>query len=147
MSVRKSTLALMLLLSLSATSVIAADVAGDFPGAAVAFPPAVRDLSNVRTAVADAEALVDKGDLAAARVRIKDLERSWDGAAAGSTRQTVAQWSVVDRAIDRGLDRVLLALRPRSPNAAMGGKALADLLAAVDQVNRNDRAPAHGGRP
>src|ERR1700733_4761551 len=38
------------------------------------------------------------------------------------------------RAIDRGLDRALLGLRPHWPNAAMGDKALTDLVAVVDQM-------------
>jgi hypothetical protein len=44
--------------------------------------------SNFRTAVIDANALVDKGDLAAARTRLKDLDKLWDGAMASSTPQT-----------------------------------------------------------
>ena len=92
------------------------------------------NLSNFRTAVADAKAMVDRGDLAAARTRLKDLDKFWDGAMARSTPQTVARWRVIDRAIDRGLDRALLGLRPHWPNAAMGDKALTDLVAVVDQV-------------
>ena len=68
-------------------------------------PPTICDLSNVRAAVADAKALVDKGDLAAARTRLKDLDKFWDGTVASSSPQTVARWRVIDRAIDRGLDR------------------------------------------
>jgi hypothetical protein len=94
--------------------------------------PSTMNLSNFRTAVVDAKALVDKGDLAAARTRLKDLDKFWDGAMASSTPQTVTRWRVIDRAIDRGLDRALVALRPRWPNAAMGDKALADLVAVVD---------------
>jgi hypothetical protein len=55
--------------------------------------------------VPDAKALVDKGDLAAARTRLKDLDKFWDGAVTRSSPQTVARWRVIDWAIDRGLDR------------------------------------------
>jgi hypothetical protein len=41
--------------------------------------------SNFRTAVIDAKALVDKGDLAAARTPLKDLDKFWDGATANLT--------------------------------------------------------------
>ena len=114
--------------------------------AGAALPPTICDLSNVRAAVADAKARVDKGDLAAARSRLKDLDKFWDGTEAGSSPQTVARWRVIDRAIDRGLDRALLALRPRWPNAAMGDKALADLVAVVDQVSGKNQAGVDRGR-
>jgi hypothetical protein len=98
--------------------------------------------SNLRTAVIDAKAVVDKGDLAAARTRLKDLDKLWDGAMASSTPQTVARWRVIDRAINRNLDRPLLALRTHWPNRAVGDKALTDLVAVVDQVSRKvKRAP------
>jgi hypothetical protein len=147
MSIRKSIHLLAVLLSLSAASVVAADVGGAFVANATACPPALGHLSNVRTAVADAEALVHKGDLAAARTRIKALDASCDGAVDGSAPQAAAHWRVVDRAIDRGLDRALLALRPHQPNVAMSEKALADLLAAVDQVSGRGQARAGEGRP
>ena len=147
MSIRKSIHLLALLLSLSAASGVAADVGGAFVANATACPPALGHLSNVRTAVADAEALIHKGDLGAARTRIKDLDASCDGSTDGSALQAAANWRVVDRAIDRGLDRALLALRPHRPNVAMSEKALSDLLAAVDQVSGRGQARAGGGCP
>jgi hypothetical protein len=147
MSVRKSITLLTLLLSVSAAPFVVADVPGGLVARA-ALPPTICDLSNVRAAVAvaDANALVDKGDLAAARTRLKDLDKFWDGAMARSTAQTVAGWRVIDRAIDRGLDRALLGLRPHWPNGAMGDKAVTDLVAVVDQVCGKNRADADGGR-
>jgi hypothetical protein len=55
----------------------------------------------------------------------------------------LVRWRVVDRAIDRAL----LALRLHWPNAAMGDKALADLVAVVDQVIDADcrRGPCIAG--
>jgi hypothetical protein len=103
--------------------------------AADAALPSTMNRSNFRTAVIDAKVLVDKGDLAAARTRLKDLDKCWDGAVASSTPQTVARWRVIDRAVDRNLDRTLLALRPHWPNAAMGDKAPTDLVAVDDQVS------------
>jgi hypothetical protein len=114
--------------------------------ARAALPPTICDLSNVRAGVADANALVDKGDLAAARTRLKDLDKFWDGTVANSSPQTVTRWRVIDRAIDRGLDRALLALRTHWPNAAMADKALADLGAVVDQVSGKNQAGAVEGR-
>lgn len=138
MSVHKSILALTLVSA--SVSVIA--VGGAVAGAHSGRPT---DLSSFRTAIAGAEALLDKGDLTEARTRIESLDAFWERAPAGSTPDAAAHWSIVDRAIDRGLDRALLALRPWSPNAAMGGKALADLLAAVDQVSgKIKRTPMEG---
>jgi hypothetical protein len=90
MSVRKSITLLTLLLSVSAAPFVAADVPGGLVARA-ALPPTISDLSDVRAAVADAKALVDKGDLAAARTRLKDFDKFWDGAMASSSPQTVAR--------------------------------------------------------
>ena len=142
MSVRKSIALVTLFLSVSSAPCVAAAAVGRFVTNA-ALPSTV-NLSNFRTAVVDAKALVDKGDLAAARTRLKDLDKFWDRAVASSTPQTTARWRVIDRAIDRGLDRALVALRPHWPNAAMGDKALADLVATVDQVSGKNQATADG---
>ena len=63
-TVRKSITLLMLLLSVSAGPFVAADVVG---GGMADAAPSTMNLSNFRTAVADAKALVDNGDFAAAR--------------------------------------------------------------------------------
>ena len=139
MPVRKSIILLTLLLSVSAPPFVAAAAAGRFANdAALPSTPLAMNLSNLQAAVIRDKALVDKGDLVAARTHLKDLDRIWDGVIAGSTAPTVARRSVIDRAIDRGLDRALLALRPHRPNIAMGSKALADLVAVVDQVSGAD---------
>jgi hypothetical protein len=75
MSVRKSITLLTLLLSASAPPFVAADVRGGLVARA-ALPPTICDLSNVRAGVADAKAMVDKGDLAAARIASRILINS-----------------------------------------------------------------------
>lgn len=88
------------------------------------------DLTKFKKIAVDTEALVNKGDLALAKSRIKDLETSWDEAEAGIKPRAASDWHL----IDKGIDNSLSALRANSPNLAECKKALADLRGLFERL-------------
>ena len=87
------------------------------------------DLKLMRGIVDDTLKVVQKGDVASAKIRIKDLEATWDNARADLKPKNPGAWD----ALDKSIDAVLKQLRSDKPDVKASADALTALLAQFDK--------------
>src|SRR3981081_2973982 len=97
-------------------------------------------LSSFRPIAVDTLAIVNTGNLARAKARIKDLETNWDAAEAKLRPRNPDRWRILDKAIDAAL----VQLRADRPQALASKDALQNLLTSFDRSDQSATAP-HGG--
>ena len=88
---------------------------------------ALGDLSEYKKIAEETLELVDKGDLGAAKTRIKDLETAWTAAEATVKPKNEQAWTSVNKAIDHALTQ----LRNASPDKDKCGSSLKALIAKL----------------
>ena len=98
----------------------------------VASKPGLGDLASLKTIVADVQADVEKGEMAAAASRMTDYEGAWDQGETAIRPLNPEYWGHVDAASDGAIK----ALREPHPSADKARKTLAALMASLDDPSR-----------
>src|SRR5207302_3633254 len=88
------------------------------------------DLAPFARITSDTLAPVQRGDLNAAKVRIKDLETAWDDAEKQMRPKSPSDW----KSLDKSIDRALAQLRAKKPDAAGCEATLKALIAQIDSL-------------
>jgi uncharacterized membrane-anchored protein len=94
------------------------------------------DWANFRKIANDTLSLVQKSDLQAATLRVKDLETAWDSAQDRLKPINPDRWSLVDKSIDD----VLRQLRAQNPSPTTAKTSLESLITILDSFNK-DKLP------
>ena len=113
-------------------------VSGPSVGAATAAPATgLGDVSAFSSIITDIQAIAAKGDLAAAKARIKDFETAWDDQAATLRALDGNAWGTIDDAADAAL----AALRAGTPDAAAVDTTLTALQLTLTSTVADPSAP------
>ena len=113
-------------------------VSGPTVAAATAAPATgLGDVSAFSSIITDVQAIAAKGDLAAAKARIKDFETAWDDQAATLRALDGNAWGTIDDAADAAL----AALRAGTPDAAAVDTTLTALQLTLTSTVADASAP------
>ena len=119
---------------LLATALIAVPVVGFtgfqvYEARAMTNAPAASlgDLTSFAGIITDVQGIATKGDLAAAKTRIKDFEIAWDQNEKGLKPLDPTHWGMIDEAADGAFT----AIRANAPDMAAVGETLAALQATL----------------
>lgn len=104
---------------------------------------ALGDLSEYKKIAEDTLAIVDTGDLDAAKTRIKDLETAWDKAEPAMKPKNEEAWTSVDKAIDHALAQ----LRNATPVKDKCASSLRGLIVKLTPATNAPAAPAATAAP
>jgi hypothetical protein len=85
------------------------------------------DLTSLTAIAQDTLALVENGDLTAAKARITDFEKEWDADQPKLYHMDKNEWGVVDDAADAAIS----SLRASKPTASKAQKAVTRLITAL----------------
>lgn len=95
-------------------------------------PAGLGDLSPLKAIVADAQAMVAKGDLAAAANHMTDFESAWDQGQSSIRPLNPTYWGNIDAASDAALS----AIREAKPSASNVKTTLDALMAALNDPGK-----------
>lgn len=100
--------------------------------ASAASKQGLGDLASLKTIVADVQADVEKGDMAAAATRMTDYEGAWDQGETAIRPLNAEYWGHVDAASDGAIK----ALREPHPSPDKARKTLAALMASLNDPSK-----------
>jgi uncharacterized membrane-anchored protein len=124
------------------TSVVSASSQEDSSSAVTTYSP-LGDLSSFRKIEEDTLSLVNAGDLSAAKLRVDDLEYTWDNAEAKLKPMNQAKWTEIDDSIDK----VLRQLRAVHQDAEACKESLESSLAVLNGLQDEAKTSVTSASP
>ena len=100
--------------------------------AAATSPASLGDLTDYIAIAKDSRTIAHDGDLAKARLRIKELEKTWDAGEDLHRPLNPDAWTATDKLMDKAIGK----LRASKPVAKVVLESLDDLIKALETYNK-----------